>query len=112
MSRYQVTCIRRDSADPGCLIEAVGFAGQIYDVEGAMRWLDASPDNELWVLNDRGEAVWVSARQHLRTGRYFLTTERDGQPLNGLSSLPECRADGTCSVFRSRHASPLPEMTC
>lgn len=105
MSRYQVTCIRRDSANPRCLIEAVGFAGQVYDIEGAMRWLNASPDNALWVVDDRGEAVWVSARQHLKTGRYFLTTERDGQPLNELESLPECRNNGTCSAFRFGAAS-------
>lgn len=100
MSRYQVTCIVRDRAHPGCLIEAVGFAGQIYKVDEAMRWLGASPDNQLWVVDDEGESVWVSARQHLRTGRYFLTTERDGQPLNDLENLPECRADGSCAIFR------------
>ena len=100
MSRYQVTCIVRDPAQPGCLIEAVGFAGQIYEIDEAMRWLSSSPDNQLWVVDDQGESIWVSARQHLRTGRYFLTTERDGQPLNELESLPECRADGSCSIFR------------
>lgn len=100
MSRYQVTSIRRDRAYPGCLIEAVGFAGHIYEVDEAMRWLSASPDNQLWVVDDEGDAVWVSARQHLRTGRYFLTTERDGQPLNELESLPECRSDGERSIFR------------
>ena len=100
MSRYQVTSIRRDRAHPGCLIEAVGFAGQIYEVDEAMRWLSASPDNQLWVVDDQGEAVWVSARQHLRTGRYFLTTERDGQPLNEIASLPECKADDSRSIFR------------
>jgi hypothetical protein len=102
MSRYQVTSIKRESAHPDCLIEAVEFAGQIHSVDEAMRWLNASPDNELWVVDDRGESVWVSARQHLRTGRYFLTTERDGQPLNKLETLPECRltVDGTRSAFR------------
>ena len=100
MSRYQVTSIRRDRAQPHCLIEAVGFAGQVYGMDEAMRWLNASPDNQLWVVDDSGESVWVSARQHLRTGRYFLTTERDGQPLNEIESLPECRSDGSCGVFR------------
>jgi hypothetical protein len=100
MSRYQVTAIRRDRAQPGCLIEAVVFAGQVYEMDDAMRWLNASPDNQLWVVDDSGNSVWVSARQHLRTGRYFLTTERGGKPLNELESLPECREDGSCSVFR------------
>jgi hypothetical protein len=100
MSRYQVTSIRRDPAEPGCLIEAVAFAGQVYEMDEAMRWLNASPDNELWVVDDAGESVWVSARQHLRTGRYFLTTERDGQPLGELESLPECRPDGSSGIFR------------
>jgi len=100
MSRYQVTSIRRDRAHPSCLIEAVGFAGQIYRMDEAMRWLAASPNNQLWVVDDSGESVWVSARQHLRTGRYFLTTERDGQPLNELESLPECRSEGSSSIFR------------
>lgn len=109
MSRYQVTSIRRDRALPGCLIEAVGFAGQIYEIDEAMRWLNASPDNQLWVVDDEGESVWVSARQHLRTGRYFLTTERDGQPLNDLESLPECRADGSRSVFRFSQTPKLEE---
>ena len=100
MSRYQVTSIRRDCAHPGQLIEAVGFAGRVYEVDDAIRWLKASSDNQLWVVDDDGESVWVSARQHARTGRYFLTTERDGQPLNELESLPECRDDGSRSVFR------------
>jgi hypothetical protein len=100
MSRYQVMSIRRDRAQPGCLIEAVGFAGQVYGMDDAMRWLNASPDNQLWVVDDSGESVWVSARQHLRTGRFFLTIERNGQPLNELESLPECRSDGSAGVFR------------
>ena len=100
MSRYQVTSIRRDRVQPDCLIEAVGFAGQIYEMEEAMRWLNASPDNQLWVVDDRGESVWVSVRQHLRTGRHFLTIERNGQPLNELESLPECGAEGSRSAFR------------
>lgn len=109
MSRYQVTSIRRDRAQPDCLIEAVGFAGQVYGMDDAMRWLNASPDNQLWVVDDSGESVWVSARQHLRTGRYFLTTERDGQPLNELESLPECRSDGSCGVFRFGKSPTQPE---
>lgn len=100
MSRYQVTSIRRDCAHPGRLIEAVGFAGQIYDLDDTMRWLNASPDNQLWVIDDAGESVWVSARQHLRTGRYFLTTERGGQPLNELQTLPECPDANSRSAFR------------
>ena len=94
MSKYRVTGIRRDLVEPHCLIEAVEFAGRVHSVREAMEWLDASPDNQLWVLDDRGDAVWVSARQHSRSGRYFLTTERDGNPLNHLASLPECRDDG------------------
>ena len=102
MSKYRVTAIRRDRADPHCLIEAVEFAGRVHSVSEAMKWLEASPDNQLWVLDDRGDAVWVSARQHSRSGRYFLTTERDGNPLNHLASLPECRDDGrTAFLFRS-----------
>jgi hypothetical protein len=65
-----------------------------------MRWLDASPDNALWVVDDSGVAAWVSARQHLRTGRYFFTTERDGRPLNQLVRLPECREIEERSIFR------------
>lgn len=110
MSRYQVTSIRRDRAHPDCLIEAVGFAGQIYNVDETMRWLNASPDNQLWVIDDEGESVWVSARQHLRTGRYFLTTERGGQPLNELESLPECPDAGSSrSAFRFGKAVERPE---
>lgn len=112
MSRYQVTCIRRDPDSPGCLIEAVGFAGQIYAIDEAVRWLSKSPDNQLWVVDDRGESVWVSARQHQRTGRYFLTTERGGRALNELESLPECRADGSCSVFRFGTESRREKVTC
>lgn len=102
MSRYRVTCIKRDSANPDCLIDTVGFAGQIYDINEAIRWLDAAPGNQLWVVDDSGESVWVSPRQHSRTGRYFLATERDGQPLNKLASLPECQkaAVETVSAFR------------
>lgn len=109
MSRYQVTSIRRDRAHPGCLIEAVGFAGQIYDLDQTMRWLNASPDNELWVRDDAGESVWVSARQHLRTGRYFLTTERGGQPLSELTSLPECPDASSRTAFRFGPAEAVPE---
>ena len=94
MSKYRVTGIRRDRAEPHCLIEAVEFAGRVHSVSEVMSWLEASPDNQLWVVDDRGQSVWVSARQHSRSGRYFLTTERDGHPLNRLASLPECRADG------------------
>jgi hypothetical protein len=100
MSRYRITAIKRDQNQPYCLIDAVEFAGRVHKVEEAMRWLDASPDNALWVLDDAGEAVWVSARQHARTGRYFFTTERDGKPLNQLLGLPECREREERSVFR------------
>ena len=101
MSKYRVTGIRRDCDEPHCLIEAVEFAGRVHSVSEAMTWLNASPDNQLWVLDDRGEAVWVSARQHSRSGRYFLTTERDGNPLNHLASLPECREDSRSAfLFR------------
>lgn len=103
MSRYQVTSIRRDRTNPDCLIEAVEFGGQVRPIEDAMRWLDASPDNQLWVVDDQGQSVWVSSRQHSRTGRYFLTTERDGHPLNMLATLPECR---TTSPFRVSAAAP------
>lgn len=102
MSKYRVTGIRRDHAEPHCLIEAVEFAGRIHSVGETMTWLDASPDNQLWVLDDRGDAVWVSVRQHSRSGRYFLTTERDGNPLNALASLSECRGYGhSAFLFRS-----------
>ena len=91
MSRYRITGIKRDETQPHCLIEAVEFAGRVHKVDDAIRWLNASPDNELWVVDDSGEAAWVSARQHARTGRYFFTTERDGEPLNQLLGIPECR---------------------
>ena len=100
VSRYRITGIKRDQADPHCLIEAVEFAGRVHKIEEAMRWLNASPDNELWMVDDAGEALWVSARQHARTGRYFFTTERDGKPLNQLLGLPECREKEERSVFR------------
>ncbi|NUT01538.1 MAG: hypothetical protein HOP96_11235 [Sphingomonas sp.] len=103
MSRYQVTSIRRDRINPDCLMEAVEFGGQIYGIDEAMRWLEASPDNQLWVVNDRGESVWVSSRQHSRTGRHFLITERDGNPINLLTTLPECRS----SAFRFGEAVPI-----
>ena len=103
MSRYQVTSIRRDRTNPDCLIEAVEFGGTVYPIEDAMRWLDTSPDNQLWVVDDHGQSVWVSSRQHSRTGRHFLTTERDGNPLNMLATLPECR---TTSAFRFPAAAP------
>ena len=51
MSKYRVTGIRRDHAEPLCLIEAVEFAGRIHSVGETMNWLDASPDNQLWVLD-------------------------------------------------------------
>ena len=101
MSKYRVTGIRRDRAEPHCLIEAVEFAGGVHSMSEAVTWLRASPDNQLWVVDDRGEAVWVSARQHSRSGRYFLTTERDGNPLNQLASLPECGEEGRSAfLFR------------
>lgn len=106
MSKYRVTGIRRDHAEPHCLIEAVEFAGRIHSVGETMTWLDASPDNQLWVLDDSGDAVWVSVRQHSRSGRYFLTTERDGKPLNVLASLSECRdyGHGAFLFGRAPHA--------
>jgi hypothetical protein len=100
MSRYRITGIKRDQAHPHCLIDAIEFAGSVHTVDAAMRWLDASPDNALWVVDDSGVAAWVSARQHLRTGRYFFTTERDGKPLNQLLGLPECREIEERSIFR------------
>ena len=103
MSRYQVTSIRRDRTNPDCLIEAVEFGGTVYPIEDAMRWLDTSPDNQLWVVDDDGQSVWVSSRQHSRTGRHYLTTERDGNPLNMLATLPECR---TTSALRFPTAAP------
>ena len=109
MSRYQVISIRRDRTNPECLIEAVEFGGQVHPIEDAMRWLNSSPDNQLWVMDDRGRSVWVSSRQHSRTGRYFLTTERDGNPLNMLATLPECRTAEcrTDSAFRFPDAEPV-----
>ena len=100
VSRYRITGIKRDPAQPHCLIEAVEFAGRVHKVDEAMRWLNASPENELWVVDDSGEPVWVSARQHVRTGRYFFTTERDGKPLNQLLTLSECREREEPTVFR------------
>ena len=110
MSKYRVTGIRRDHAEPHCLIEAVEFAGRVHSVGDAMRWLEASPDNQLWVVDDRGEPVWVSARQHSRTGRYFLTTERDGNPLNQLASLPECREEGRTAFQFQQNRDGLPQI--
>jgi hypothetical protein len=110
MSRYQVTSIRRDRAHPGCLLEAVGFAGQLYGIDDAMRWLNASHDNQLWVIDDEGESVWVSARQHLRTGRYFLITERGGQPLTELRSLAEHPDPGSRSAFSFSEPNALPDL--
>lgn len=110
MSKYRVTGIRRDHAEPHCLIEAVEFAGRVHSVGDAMRWLEASPDNQLWVVDDRGEPVWVSARQHSRTGRYFLTTERDGNPLNQLASLPECREEGRTAFQFQQNRGGLPQI--
>ena len=111
MSKYRVTAIRRDSAEPHCLIEAVEFAGRVHSVSEAMTWLSASPENQLWVVDDRGEAVWVSARQHSKSGRYFLTTERDGNPLNQLASLRECHEEGR-SAFLFRQESGQLAASC
>ena len=40
---------------------------------------------------DKGSGLLPAIVQHARTGRYFFTTERDGEPLNQLLGLPECR---------------------
>lgn len=90
MASYQVTCITRDRADPDWRIGAVGFNSKVYPIDAVIEWLQASDENKLWVVDDNGKSVWVVVRQRVDTGRYYLTTEPDGHPLNNLASLKEC----------------------
>jgi hypothetical protein len=45
---------------------------------------------QLWVVDNQGNSVWVLVKQHPQSGRWFLTTESDGRPLNNLANLREC----------------------
>ena len=91
MATYRVTCIRRDTtADADWRIDAVGFADDVYDIDSVIQWLHDSDENRLWVTDDQGNSVWVLDKQHPQSGRWYLTTEPDGRPLNNLKSLPEC----------------------
>lgn len=90
MPSYQVTCITRDRADPDWRIDAVGFNGEIYEIDAVIKWLQESDANKLWVVDDLGNSVWVLVRQRADTGRHYLTTQADGRPLNNLASLKEC----------------------
>ena len=89
MPTYQVTCISRDGPDVDYRIDAIGFNGEVYDLDATIQWLRDSDDNRLWVTAN-GQSVWVGIRQHPQSGRYFLATEPDGYALNNLAELPEC----------------------
>jgi hypothetical protein len=90
MATYQVTCITRDQDDIDWRIDAVGFNGEVYPIDAVIEWLRASDENQLWVVDDAGNSVWVLLKQHPQSARWFLTTEPDGRPLNNLASLKEC----------------------
>jgi hypothetical protein len=91
VANYRVTCITRDTAtDADWRIDAVGFADDVYPIDAVIEWLKASSENRLWVVDNAGNSVWVRERQHPKSGRWYLTTEPDGRPLNNLANLPEC----------------------
>jgi len=90
MPQYQVTCISRDGPDPDYRIDQIGFAGQVYPIDDVIAWLHESALNQLFVMDDAGNSVWVTTRQHPTSGRWYLVTHPDGILLNNLASLQEC----------------------
>lgn len=91
MPTYQVECITRDTAaDSDWRIDAVGFNGEVYLLDAVITWLGQSTSNLLYVVDNQGNSVWVIPKQHPQSGRWYLTTEPDGMPLNNLANLKEC----------------------
>lgn len=88
----QISCIRRDGADPDRRID--GFGG----IHNGERWYLSIEDLIDWILNKghtfytsvSGRRVNVVVRRHPESGRLYVTTEGDGFPPNNLLSLPEC----------------------
>jgi hypothetical protein len=90
MPSYQVTCISRDGPDPDYRIDELGFANNVYPIDDVIAWLQQSTENQLWVVDNAGNSVWVEIRQHPTSFRLYLATVPDGILLNNLASLPEC----------------------
>ena len=89
MATFKITCISRDGPDPDYRIDAAGFSGNVYPIDQIVRWIQNN-DHQFYVSDDRGDSIWVGVRQHPTSGRFYLATEPDGNPLNNLKSLPEC----------------------
>lgn len=94
-ARHQVTCTKKDGADPDRRIDGIG--GSTGSAAGGPWYLKidaaiAGIENgtyEFWVsVGDR--SVWVIVKVHPTSGRKYLTTEGDGFPPNSLLSLPNC----------------------
>lgn len=86
---YQVTCTKKDGADPDRRIDALGGPGwKTSPIDDVIRWIESG--HTFWVEVDR-RRVTVLVRQH-NTGRRlkYLTTEGDGFPPNNLLKLPDC----------------------
>ena len=92
MANFQVTCVRRDGADPDRRIDGIGgHDGQkqwYLAIDEAIRWIETRKAG-FWVRAN-GESVWVIVKVHPTSNRKYLTTEADGFPPNNLLSLPEC----------------------
>lgn len=88
MADFQITCIRRDSADPDRRIDALGFSNQLHSIDQVIEWIQSGA-HRFWTVAN-GRSVWVVVRRHPTSGRLYLATENDGYPPNNLLSLPEC----------------------
>ena len=88
MADYRITHSRKDSADLDRRIDGFTIEGRYYDIDTVIDWI-RSGQHRFWVVA-QGRSVWVEARQHAHSGRFFLTTEADGFPPNNLLALPDC----------------------
>ena len=86
MADYQVTCTKKDGADPDRRIDALGGSWGSAPIDHVIHWIEQG--HTFWTEVDKNRAE-IIVRAHDK-GRKYLTTEGDGFPPNNLLKLPDC----------------------
>lgn len=82
----QITCVVHDK---NLVIQQVGIAGNLYNVQDVVNWIN-NGTNTFYTL-ENGVRANVIAKKHPTSGRWFLTTDPDGYNENNLDFLPKCK---------------------
>ncbi len=88
MADYRITHVRPDGKDHDRRIDAVKIGNGLFPIDQVIAWIRSGEHR--FLVSVQGRSVWVIARQHPTSFRWYLTTEGDGFPPNNLLSLPAC----------------------